>query len=70
MNWYFVQKQWLKRLHNGFVSYKHSLSLDKTLIVGLELYGLLVDYCDISISSHFVGTHNLQNHYKLHHHKD
>ncbi len=55
--------------------FTNSLSLDNTLIVGLELYGLLVDYCDISISSlnsHFVGTHNLQNHYtiKLHHHKD
>ncbi len=33
----------LKRLNDGFVSYKHS-------IAGLEWCGLLVDYCDVFIS--------------------
>ncbi len=38
-------------------------SLHKTLIDGLELFGLLVDYCDVFIScldSHSDGTHSLQ----------
>ncbi len=37
--------------------------LHKTLIDGLESYGLLVDYCDVFISclvSHSGGTHSLQ----------
>ncbi len=41
----------------------HSLSLYKTLTDGLELCGLLVDYCDVFISyldSHSDGTHSLQ----------
>ncbi len=55
-------------LHNdpfndGLVSYKHSFSLHKMLIDGLESCGLLVDYCDVFISclnSHSNGTHSLQ----------
>ncbi len=41
----------------------HSFSLHKKLIDGLELCGLLVDYCDVFIScldSHSDGTHSLQ----------
>ncbi len=64
MDWYFGQKQpfRLKWLDDGFVSYKH-FSLHKMLIDGLELCGLLVDYCDVFIScldSHSDGTHSLQ----------
>ncbi len=32
------------------------------LIDGLESCGLLVDYCDVFISSRSDGTHSLQNH--------
>ncbi len=41
----------------------HTFSLHKTFIDGLELCGLLVDYCDVFIScldSHSDGTHSLQ----------
>ncbi len=44
-------------------SYKHSVSLHKMLIDGLERCGLLMDYCDVLIScldSHNGGTHSLQ----------
>ncbi len=40
----------LKCFNNGFVSYRHMFLLHKTLIDGLELCGLLVDYCDVFIS--------------------
>ncbi len=47
-----------------FVSYKHSVSLHKTLIDGLmESCGLFVDYCDVFIGcldSRSDGTHSLQ----------
>ncbi len=39
----------LKRL-DGFVSHKHSFSLHKMLIDGLEWCGLIVNYCDVFIS--------------------
>ncbi len=41
----------------------YSFSVHKTLISGLELCGLLVDYCDVFINcldSHSDGTHSLQ----------
>ncbi len=54
----------LKRLNDGFVSYKHAyVSLHKMLIDGQEWCGLLVDYCDVFIrclDSHSDGTHSLQ----------
>ncbi len=54
----------LKRLNDGFVSYKHAAFwLHKMLIDGLEWCRLLVDYCDVFIScldSHSDGTHSLQ----------
>ncbi len=53
----------LKCLNVGLISNKHSFSLHKTLIAGLEWCGLLVDYCDVFIScldSHSDGTHSLQ----------
>ncbi len=37
----------LKCLNEGFVSYKHSFFLHKMLTDGLDLCGLLVDYCDV-----------------------
>ncbi len=41
-------KQLIKiHLHDGLVSYKHSFSLHKTSIDGLEWCGLLVDYFDV-----------------------
>ncbi len=46
-----------------FFSYRHSFLLHKALIDGLEMCGLLVDYCDVFIScldSHSDGTHSLQ----------
>ncbi len=54
----------LKCLNEGFVSYKHSFFLHKMLTDGLDLCGLLVDYCDVFIScldSHSDGTHSLQS---------
>ncbi len=42
----------LQCLKDGFVSYRHSWSLQD---VGLEWCGLFVDYCDV-----FDGTHSLQ----------
>ncbi len=47
-------------------SQKHSFSLHKLLIDGLEWCGLLVNYCDVFIScldSHSDGTHSLQKIY-------
>ncbi len=61
--YYFSWKQ-LEFLNDGFVSYKHSFTLHKTLTDGLEWCGLLVDYCDVFIScldSHSDGTHSLQS---------
>ncbi len=64
-----IQMRWLsmeekKQRLDGFVHYKHApFSLHKTFINGLELCGLLVDYCDVFISclgSHSDGTHSLQ----------
>ncbi len=48
MDWHFDQKRWfkVKYLNDGFNSYKHSLSLHKTLDDGLEWRGLLTDHCD------------------------
>ncbi len=37
----------------------HSFLLHKMLIDGLDLCGLLVDYCDVFVSSHSDGTHSL-----------
>ncbi len=54
----------VKCLNDGFVSYKHSFSLLKTLTDGLEWCVLLVDYCGVFIScldSHSDGTHSLQS---------
>ncbi len=50
-------------INDGIVYYKHSFSFHKMLTDGLELCGLLVDYCDVFISclnSHSDGTHSLQ----------
>ncbi len=53
-----------KHLNDGFVFLKAcSFSFHKTLINGLEWYGLLVNFCDLFISyldSHSDGTHSLQ----------
>ncbi len=51
-------------LNYGFVSYKRTAFYFKTLFDGLELCGLLVDYCDVFLScldSHSDGTHSLQS---------
>ncbi len=49
IDWYFVQKQWLKFLKDRFVFYTN-MQFHKMLIDGLEPCGLLVDYCDAFIS--------------------
>ncbi len=51
----------VKCLNDGFISHKLIFLLHKTLINGPESWGLLVDYCDVfisSLNSHSDGTHS------------
>ncbi len=59
---YFSFSLELKPLIDGFVSHKHSFSLHKSLIDGLDRCGLLEVYYDvfISLDSHSDGTHSLK----------
>ncbi len=66
MDSHFSRKQRFRHLKTSWwicILHKFSFSLHKTLIDGLKLCGLLVDYCDVFIrclDSHSDGTHSLQ----------